>query len=367
MFKNFRQTAKNILHFFLISLLFSCTQNQQEFAQSEQTEITKIDAEDHKFCITLGLDFGEDAIKNEIYWRCKIILANHKLIDSDTDPQTIRHNLMIRRYIKDLTKRFEESYEKLNDFRNTFLNDDHHKICEKQGNSMYSLKQDEVEKYMKCRQNLIKVYQINPPYKKTQYLKRPRDTYNIGFAINQRQDEELKKFNAAKEKYPFCVKLNIKSEEYKECGDAFEKQKVCHEEAKKSKFTKEMEERTICQKKLYVTLPDSLMKKDKEQEEIDRKKVATDIYNSNNFASIGIDEKMLESFRSKDPAKMDDKKKTDKKKIFNTENQLYTKTELTRLRQKFIKACNDEIEPKITEHFESLTKICRSNTLKWEE
>ncbi len=357
----------------LFLFCFSCMQNRFEFANYESQKIREIENEDHKFCINLGLDFDVDEIETEIYWRCKIILANHKLIHNESSPDSIKHNLIIKKYIVKLEDEFEKSFENLNNYRNKFINEQHHKICEKQGNKINSLNQYEIEKYLDCRYDLIKTYQVNPPYKKTHYLEYGQDSYDIGFVINMRQDEEIKKFEEEKLKYPHCVFLGIKTKEYQECKKDYDSQKQCYKDALKSRFQKELKEREICQEKLYKRFPESLLKDEKVDNDFDRVKIAADIYNLNNFRSIGIDDDMLRTFQNPEDLKKEEERKLnikkdqeEEKKNFNNDKKLYSKAELTTLKESFIATCNNNLNLHLEKYYNELQRECKSITLKWE-
>lgn len=373
MMKNKKYKKHYIALFIALLLCFSCMQNRFEFANYEIQKIREIESEDHKFCINLGLDFDVDEIETEIYWRCKIILANHKLIHDESSPDSIKHNLILKKYIIKLEDQFEKSFENLNNYRNKFINDQHHKICERQGNKISSLNQDEVERYLDCRYDLIKTYQINPPYKKTHYLEYGQDSYNIGFVINMRQDEEIKRFEEERLKYPHCVFLGIKTKEYQECKKDYDLQQKCFKDALKSRFQKELEEREICQEKLYKRFPESLLKDEEEKNDFDRAKIAADIYNLNNFRSIGIDDDMLKTFQNPEDLKKEEeeklKKKEEKKEqkqSFNNDKKLYSKAELTALKESFIATCGKNLNSYLEKYYDNLKYQCKIITLKWE-
>lgn len=368
---NFKFFIKKTI-FLILFTLISCKLDRDYLDNSRNEKLQNIETKDHQYCISLGLDFGNDPLKSEIYLRCRIILANHKLISEAITPEAIRHNQDIRNFIASLIEKFNEAYEKVNDFRNDFINNNEHKICEGMGFDINSLDQNNVEKYMTCRRRLIREWNMKPPFKKTEYLNRPADTYNTPLVINKHIDAETEALAKAKEKYPICaMNLNIKSDEFKKCMQDFDNQIICYSNAKKSRFTKEMEERAMCQRKLYIRFPDSMIKKtdrEKEQEEITNIKILADFYNNNNFYSIGIDKDLLEKFKAEDKKKPDTKTKEETtKKDFNTKDQLYTKVEITSLRQRFIKGCNDDANPKIEYYFSQLNQGCRASTLKWEK
>jgi len=366
MFKNY----KNIASLFLIAiafLCFSCADSEFE----ERQKIKKLEDEDHKYCIKLGLDFGFDAIETELYWRCRVSLAGKITIQRTFSLSSSAKD----EYLNNLEIKFQKSFEDLNNYRNNLIGRKHHKICQKRGYDINSIKQDEVEKYLDCRQDLIKTYQVNPPYKKTHYLERPQDSYNIKYVINKRQDHEIERLEEERKKYPRCVHLEIKTKNYKKCINDYDKNAKCLENAQQMRFKKEMEQRMICQRRLYQRFPESLLKKDEIQEEFDRKKVAADIYNNNDFINIGVDDDMLKTFESAEAIRKREEekirkakeKKEQKKEDFNNEEKLYSKAELTALKKKFIVECDKRIKPITEEFIESKNLICQTLILKWQK
>ncbi len=354
-------------------MIASCAEPRQYFTHSTSQEIQEIETKDHQYCISLGLDFGDDAIKSETYYRCRIILANGKIILDSTLPDVLRRNENMKIFIASLIEKFNDSFENLNDYRNDIINNNQHKICQRMGYNIDSLDQSDVEKYLSCRQRLIKEWTIKPPFNKTQYLKRPSDTYNTGFVINKHKDAQIALLAKEKEKYPICAtKLNIKSPEYSDCKKDFDDQKNCYKEAKKLRFAKEMEERMICQKKLYIRFPNSMIKKDNlknDDKELEKIKILADLYNKNDFYSIGIGKEEFKSFKGEDKNKKNEEKKPEevKKDDFNKYDELYTRVEITSLRQRFIKGCNDDASIRIENYFQRLNQQCLSTTLKWEK
>ncbi|HLD76667.1 MAG TPA: hypothetical protein VI861_00890 [Rickettsiales bacterium] len=357
--------------FFLVLTFLFFTTSCNLF-DKDQREIDAIAKKDHRFCILLGLDFGEDdPLKTETYWRCRIILANHKITDELISTQKIYFNRNIKLYVNELIENFDRAFEKKNDYRNNFINNNHHQLCEKAGYDLYSLEQNKVEEYLKCRQRFIDDFNANPPFRKTEYLNRPADTYNLGFIINQRQDVEIANFDAAKEKYPLCVKFNIKTDKHKQCIKTFDDENICYKNANKARFAKEMEERVSCQKKLYLRFPDSMMKKDsKKEEEIikqeERRKTLADISSGNNLYSLGIDFSQEKDFKGKDYTAKKEEEKLEKKNI-NSKEKLYTREELISLRKRFAASCNENATKEIDYYFNELNRQCSLIALDYRE
>lgn len=389
--------VKKIFLIFAIFIFFAAC-GSRFFINSSNSEIQKIEREDHQFCVSLGLDFDEDALKTEIYWRCKLALAKSRIKSDDITPEAIRLNIAIQKLIADITTNYNNSYEKWGDSRNSLFDNNDHQTCITQGHSFDSLEQIAVEDYFICRKRLLNDQQIIPPYHKTEYFKRSQDSYNIGFAINQKTDRDIANFEAIKAKYPKCVKLDFKGEDFKICKSDYDQQRQCFKKITNLKFKRELQEKTACQKKAYVRFPDSMLKKDdKKMEEIASANRRADLSNSSNFFSIGLNEEQIAKFKGEDtttatkdvpekeafPKKDIDKKiadtknaleKDDEQKIaeniiedFDSKNHLYDKIDLTKLRQRFIFSCQKALDPSLTEYGIKLQKNCDAIVEKWEE
>lgn len=388
--------VKKIFLIFLICTFFVAC-GSRFFINSSNSKIEKIAREDHQFCVSLGLDFGEDPLKNEIYWRCKLALAKSKLKADAIAPEEIRHNITIKKLIFDLTQDYNDSYEKWGDSRNSLFDNNDHQSCITQGYNIDSLEQTAIEDYFNCRKILLDNQQIIPPYHKTEYFKRPQDSYNIGFAINKKTDRDIEYFESVKAKYPKCVKLDFKGEEFKICKSDYDQQRQCLKKISSLKFKRELQEKTACQKKSYVRFPDSMLKKDdKKMEEIASTNRRADLSNSSNFFSIGLNAEQISKFKGADtttvtkdttekeafPKKDVDKKDAEKKNTlekntdqktdaiiedFNSKNHLYDKIDLTKLRQRFIFSCQKALDPSLLEYGIKLQKNCDAIVEKWEE
>lgn len=125
---------------------------------------------------------------------------------------------------------------------------------------------------------------------------------------------------------------------------------------------------------------------------------AADLRNNSNFSSIGINQDQLEKFRGEETKAVEDKKaaemagkkddkseeksaqsaekdteKTEKKsekkaaQNFNTKDNLYSKVDLTRLRQQFIFSCQDALNPDLFSYGVKLQNECNAIVEKWED
>lgn len=373
--KNFN---KILIFLFATITALSCAKNKIEFTISEQQKVKEYKAVDHEFCVKeQDLDFDSDPIETEIYWRCRMKLAQNRISPDKTTPHAIWHNNLVKKYMNYLDEKMDDSLQKMNNHRNEFINEKHRKICEKRGYNPHSIKQEEVEQYLDCRYSLLKVYQINPPYKKTQYLNRPQDSYNMDYIIGKREDEEMEMLEEERKKYPHCVFLGIKTQDYKKCTKDYDDRKNCLKKVENKKFGLDMQERLMCQKKMYKRFPDHLIKEEKDDYDAKRakriKKIA-DSTNNNSFVSIGVDADMIKTFQSPEAIKKQEelKKKAEeerkeKEEDFNNEEGLYERAELVSLKEKFISDCNARVQPKIARYINSENQICNSIILKWQK
>ena len=389
---------------FLAAFIFLSACDTTAAINARNLEMQQIERDDHQFCGSLGLDIDEENdLKTELYWRCRVVLVKNK-IKLTASLEGLRRNAAIRRLITAISRKYDGSYEKWNDSRNSLFNNKDHDACIYQGHNFDSLEQTAVEDYFICRKRLISEQQIIPPFHKTEYFKRPQDTYNIGFAINKKTDKDIERFEAIKAKYPKCIKLFFKKEEFKICKSDYDQQRQCLSTVNPLRAKRELQEKIACQKKSYVRFPDSMLKEDRSKiEEIEKARVAADMSNSSNFFSIGIDEDQLAKFKAEEmlakkeedkktdsvkPAdskasdgkasdakttdakksKSDDAKPEEKKstKNFNTKNDLYSKIDLTRLRQQFIFSCQESVDPDLIAYGEKLQKECNAIVEKWE-
>jgi len=344
-------------------LLASCLHQK-----STETKLQKIEREDHQFCIALGLDFQDetDGLKAEIYWRCRIILASHKM-QNDITKENIEHNVLIKKLTKTLQESFVKTYEEWGDGRNSQFSNNDHEACVTLGYDINTLDQSQIEDYLGCRRKLIIELQLIPPYRKIDYFRRPSDTYSTRFVQNKRLDNEIELSRKAKEAYPVCgEKFHFRSEYYKNCAYDFDQQKQCFTTIKEAKVARQLKEKSSCQKKSYLNFPDSLLKIDNTtQLEIERFNMFANFSNNHTLASLGLSQDDVNKFQAKEisPA---EKKKIDQRNNFNTKNELYTKIELAKLRQRFIGYCDNDANLRIADYILSLESNCRAITTKWE-
>ena len=129
------------------------------------------------------------------------------------------------------------------------------------------------------------------------------------------------------------------------------------------KFKKEYDEKIVCQKQSYIIFPNDLLKgNDAAQAEIERMNINSDYYNKYSLASLGLDSSEFAAKVDEDPkesAKLAKEKKIEKDKKINSKAGLYTKFELTKLRQKYIFLCQKEADVRVVKYLDEVNKACR--------
>jgi hypothetical protein len=346
----------------IFCISFACVHVKEPYILSHLPQIEVLEKQDHQFCDELKLNFDRtDAVRSSLYWRCRLSLAKYKLYTDTSIPENARHNLEISDLIGKISLKLAETPESILTNENKKMDSRQHKKCVAMGFSLDTEDQIKIDDYFACRKALIEDQQLVPPFTNLEYLKYPNRSYNIGFVIGLRVDEKMKKYKAAQEKYPTCVKFNLLSIDFKNCTKAQDSSRQCFAEMDKNKFKKELEEKIICQKLAYTELPDKLLKKNNQEEkDLERMKNNSDYYNKSNFTAIGIDD--ITDFDADDDRvialKEKEAKEKDKKKNINSKSGLYDKFELTRLRQRYIASCQKEAESRVTKYMEDLKNSC---------
>lgn len=367
-----RKFLKYFLKYFFAAtfcLIFSCAKEKvkEPYMISNFKNIQDLERQDHGFCMSLNLDSAKGFdLKNEVYWRCRLSLAKYKLGNSYNAQDGAKYNFQINDLVSKISLNLSDMSESEFIKELKKMGDHHHRQCVRMGFNPDSLDQIIIDDYFLCRKRLIEDQELDPPFGNINYLEHPNRTYNIGFVIERRLAEEEKKLKAAAAKYPTCAKYNLRKENFKICSKAQDKSRQCFTEINKKKLKKEAAEKTICQKQSYVEFPNSFLnEEDVKKVDANEFKTNADIYNKNNFESLGINGEDVKKFKSE--SKKDEK--SEKKKIeknINSKNGLYSKTDLTRLRQRYIYACHKEADIGIDQYAEELKKECEE-MVKFEE
>jgi len=231
--------------FVIIALFFVFSCNQ-----SYDAEMQKLEMQDNQFCVGIGLTPNVDDLLTEIYWRCRIYKMQGHTKFTSRIKHLIGYNKALDRLDQKVKIDYKYYYEQWTKTRNDIFDNNDHNLCIMQGHDIKNFEATKLEDYLSCRRRLIRDQQIIPPFNKTQYFNRPQDSYNIGFAINKKLDAEIIKFNAAKEKYPFCVKFDLYSSEFKSCTIDYDNNRQCVKNIPKLRLKRELAEKVLCQKNL---------------------------------------------------------------------------------------------------------------------
>lgn len=354
---------KEILHriFILVFCInFACSPNQNKpkvdepFIVSHLPHIKDFERQDHGFCSSLEIDFEKsDNLKSALYWRCRLSLAKYRLNTDQTAVGATQYNLEISDLITKISLRLANTPESILTHENKKMDNHHHLQCISMGYIIATTDQEKIDDYFACRKALIEDQQLVPPYGNNDYLDYPNRSYNIGFVIDRRIDEDIKNYNAEKAKYPTCMKFNLYSTDFKSCTTAQDNSRACFATIDKKKFTREWEEKIACQKQSYSKFPNVFLKENEEEKaRVERVKANSAFYNQHSLASIGLDEKQFGG-DGKNYEKDDEKEKN-----INSKEGLYSKYELTKLRQKYIFACQKKADDRVKLYVENLKKGC---------
>ena len=119
-----------------------------------------------------------------------------------------------------------------------------------------------------------------------------------------------------------------------------------------------MEEKTTCQKQSYIRFPNEFLKEDERAKaEIRKMNTSSDYYNQQSLSALGMDDSQFDS-DEKRVEKEELKKQKMATKNINSKDGLYSKYELTQLRQKYIFGCQKEVDGRILQYVNDLKKTC---------
>lgn len=355
--------SKRYFQIFLIAIICAisgCGDIKEPYMVSNFQNIRKLEKQDHDFCISLNLDSGTIKVKSALYWRCRLALAKHKIRVNNDTPEIIKYNFQITDLVTKISLNLAESKESVLSKNNDKMDKRHHQQCLDMGFESDSLNQAKTDDYFSCRKMLIDDQQLIPPYGNAEYSKYPNRSYSLGYAVDKKIEREMEEYAKAKEKYPACVSINLKTENFKRCTKAQDQSRQCFSEISKKKFKREAEEKIICQRKAYVEFPNSLLKEeDNVEKEIEKDKALADIHNKSNFMAIGLNEDKVKKFKAEKKDAKERKLAQEKlEKSINSKDKLYSGFELTKLRQKYIFACQKEADTDIAKYVDALKKSC---------
>lgn len=342
--------------FFILALLIGCATIKDPYLLSNILAIRELEKQDHKLCTALKLNFdGKDNFLSRAYWRCRLSFAKYRLSPSVTDnEEQSNYDLEISDLVTKISLKLSSTPEAVIIRENKKMDEYDHKKCLAMGFELETEDLTKIEDYFSCRKVLLDEEQLLPPYGNMDYLSYQNRSYGVGFVIDQRVQKAISHYNELKEKYPTCVDFGVNSLNFKRCSLAQDKARQCVAEIPHKKFRFEGDEKVTCQKRAYLRFGDELVKKDDQKNlDIQRASRNSDYYNNQNFAAIGVDqEDFVEKKKKKDSG---DKKSAAE---VNSKKGLYEKFELTKLRQKFVAACQKEASSRVEEYADGLKKSC---------
>lgn len=352
---------------FLIAILFtsfSCATIKDPYLLSNLPNIRELEKQDHQTCTSLKLDLSrKDEFLNQLYWRCRLSFVRYRL-SAGNDPMQAKNDLEIRDLINKISLKIFQTPESVLRRENKKIDDRQHKQCLAMGFVINVEDQAKIDDYFACRKALIDEQQLIPPYGNADYEKYQNHSYSIGFVIDQHINEAIRRYNEAKEKYPTCTRFNLDSLNFKRCRAAQDKSRQCVSEIPNKKFMEEGEVKVACQKQAYQRFGDWMLKsEDARKKEIEKTNKKSDFYNKQNLASLGIDGTKFFGGDGGDKDKESDEKSAED---INSDDGLYEKFELTKLRQKYVIACQRDASKRVDEFVTSLTKSC-DDLAKFEE
>lgn len=345
---------------FIVTLAISlvgCKTNQEQdpYLLSNIDSVRLLEKQDHEACVSFKLNFDrKDNYLNRAYWYCRLSFAKYRLSSGgNVNPMQVKMDLEMRDLITKISLKIASTPESTVIRENQKLDNRDHKKCLAMGFELDTEDQTKIEDYFACRKVLIDEREVVPPYGNLEYLQYKNYSYNIGFVVDQRVSQAIANYNEVKEKYPTCVIYNFHSLNFKRCTAAQDEARKCSAEIEGKKFRREAEEKVMCQKQSYLRFSDSMLKEDDQKKlEIERRNKNSDYYNNQSFSSMGIDG--TEFFA---PDEIEKKvKKTSQKN--NSKAGIYEKFELTKLRQKFIRACQNEAMSRVENFVAEQKKSC---------
>ncbi len=347
---------KTFRKIFILAILFGCATVKDPYLLSNVLEIRELEKQDHQLCTALKLNFdGKDNFLSRAYWQCRLSFTKYRLSPSfGAGEQQSRRDLEISDLVTKISLKLSATPEAVIIRENKKMDEHDHTKCLAMGFELETEDLTKVEDYFACRKVLLDEEQLLPPYGNLDYMPYQNRSYGVGFVIGQRIEKAILRYNQLKEKYPTCVDFGVNSLNFKRCSEAQDQSRKCFAEVPQKKFRFEGDEKVTCQKLAYLRFGDELMKKDNQKNlDIQRANRNSDYYNNQNFAAIGIEQSEFIEKGSKQD--LDQKKSAEK---INSKTGLYEKFELTKLRQKFVAACQIEASSRVEEKVNQLKKSC---------
>ena len=350
---------KAIIKTFLILITitsFSCVKKIAPiYLLSQAPTIQHLEKKDHKLCTSLKLNIdGKEDFNSPHYWRCRLSFAKYRLATGQLSPSQTQRNQEISDLITKVSLKVSANSESFISSETKKIDERHHKQCLALGFEFETEDQAKIDEYFICRKSLIEEQQMVPPFGNREYLKYPNQKYTLSYAIDRRIEQAIKKFEKKTKHYPSCAKFGIYNENFTKCTKAQDNSRQCFSKINRKKFKKEWAEKIACQKQAYVRFDDSLIK------ESEFTKKPKKLSSGDDFASIGIDENLFMSKEENDRLAKEKraKEKQEKDLRTNSKSGLYTKYELTKLRYKYVKSCQEESNQEIKDFVKKQKQDC---------
>lgn len=342
----------------VLTLIFSasCINKYDNFILSDVSSIQRSELSDHHVCSALHHSMDNfTTINSAIYWRCRLAITKTKLSPTNTSSSDLEHNLKIGDLIRRIYLKLQETPEEAMLYSNKKMDDRQHKKCLKMGFELDTNDQIKVDNYFSCRKILIEEQQMIPPFGNADYVPYLNHSYNLSYVVNRRLDNENKKHEEHKKKYPDCLKFNAYSADFKNCKEAMDRSRQCYSDIAKKRADKELNERLNCQRRAYIEFTDDMMREeDRRSWEIEKENAKADYDNKLNFIGIGIQDLSQFGVSNEKPEKIQKEPK-----LKNSKEGLYTKVELATLRRKYVMSCNKDADKKILDYLMNLNVDCK--------
>lgn len=355
----------------LILNLACATELYEPYILSNNEVIRRIERGDHEVCLSLKLNYdSQDINQSKLYWRCRLVFTKFRLNTRGSQVSEINDeitNLVAKISLKLTGDSIENLYS-----QNLKLDKFHHQRCEKLGYQVDTDDKAKIEEYFSCRKALIDEYNLSAPYGNDQYLKYKNETYDLGFVVDHALENNIKKQAEAMQNFPECSKYNFRSENFKNCSKDIEDNRKCLAKIPEQIYKKDGEEKIACQRKVYEIYGDELLIDfEKQQNQIQKNNFIADTQNKNNLESMGLNQKMFmveskEKLEQKNSLEDDQESQEQRRKKINSRTNLYTKSEITRLRRIYISNCQKEVNAQINKYREEIIKKC-NDMLKYDE
>lgn len=367
---------------FLISLagFLSCSR-PESYLVNNQANLRMIERQDHQRCVYRGMDVGEwGDVNTEVYWRCRYNLVQERLIDYPISSASMENNAMIKKISEDILKKWNRARQfllsKLDDNIETL---DHSK-CISDGYDIDSLDPAQVEAYYICRQNLV-LERVPPApgitnsYEAAILSKADADEYMKMIRDNKKTDKEVLLVTKMMSNYENCAGLKVRSGEFKKCTDANDEAKKCLGKIEAEKAKKGLEDKTYCAQQAFSQFPDDYaFSKYKSAKEIAREKKKK-LDEKNEFTKKQAESSedlqylkgnVLEAAKNKDIDNNNARVSNDDWYDINKKTKLYSKIELMKLREQFVKRCNKSMEEKIPQFADKYINECQAIATNWD-